>query len=60
MVQNSLELLQLNSRVQEKLKEIKLKREEEDFDYLLEFNSKPKFPNNFEPREYQVQAYEIG
>lgn len=58
LVQNSLELLELNSRVQEKLKEIKQKREEEDFDYLLKFNSKPKFPNNFEPREYQVQAYE--
>jgi superfamily II DNA or RNA helicase len=58
LVQNSLKILKLNSKVQEKLDKIRLKREEEDFDYLLEFKSQPKFPNNFQPREYQTQAYQ--
>ena len=58
LVQNSLRILKLNSKVQEKLDKIRLKREEEDFDYLLEFKSQPKFPNNFQPREYQTQAYQ--
>jgi len=57
LVQNSLKLLKLNSEVQNKLDKIRLKREEDDFDYLLEFKSKPKFPNNFDPREYQTEAY---
>ena len=58
LIQNSFNLLKLNSKVQNKLDKIRLKREEEDFDYLLEFKSKPKFPNNFEPRGYQTAAYE--
>tara|TARA_Y100000766_G_scaffold285122_1_gene306550 strand:- start:6573 stop:8801 length:2229 start_codon:yes stop_codon:yes gene_type:complete len=58
LVQNSLELLELNSSVKKKLEQIKKKREEEDFEYLIQFKSKPRFPKNFEPREYQIKAYE--
>ena len=58
LVQNSLNLLKLNSKVQEKLDKIRLKREEEDFDYLMDLNSKPQFPPPFSPRPYQNLAYE--
>lgn len=59
LVQNSLNLLKLNSKVQEKLDKIRFKREEEDFDYLMDLNSKPKFPfPKTGPRGYQKLAYE--
>ncbi len=58
LVQNSMKLLKLNSSVQNKIKEIREKREQEDFDYFLEFNSKPKFPFSSGARKYQNLAYD--
>lgn len=58
LVQNSLKLLKLNSHVNKKLEKIKANREEEDFDFLLDLKSKPKFPFPKGPREYQSLAYD--
>ena len=58
LIKNSLNLLKLNSKVQKKLDEIRLKREHDDFDYIIDYESRPKFPFPQGPRKYQKMAYE--
>lgn len=58
LIKNSLNLLKLNSKVQKKLDEIRLKREYDDFDYIIDYESRPKFPFPQGPRKYQKMAYE--
>lgn len=42
----------------EKVKKIQKRRKERFEEFITEENTKPKFPNNGKPRDYQVEAYE--